>query len=315
MKVYDLHQQIKNNTVLNFYIFAGSETGIAEKYIHRISNVANKPIERVDDVRSCIDRISRNTLLVEPRLFVIQDDKEFMRAESMWKTISKQLKYNTLILLYTKLDPRLKFFKNNDYVPFEKQTSDILADSILKVVNLSRPEAVRLAEICDCSYDRIMLEADKIKAYTDSQLAAGINVTPDVAFRQLLEIDAIYKPVSDVTYKFIDAIMNRNNLKAIQQSMLYIRNQRESRLGALTLLYNNFRIQLMYQSLGANVEDAKEKTGLTVGQCKMAKYRSGRYSVPELKRALDILQDLEYCVKTGQIEEDISLDYFVAQVI
>lgn len=319
MDLLTLQNQIRQHALFNYYIFAGSEAAIAEQYLTHMSQTLGKPIVRMEDVASCVHKIMSSTLVEESNLYVVQDDKDFLKASNMWNIVHKRLKSNTLVVLYTKLDRKLKFFKDKENlkycVPFEPQPAEILAENITNAIALSNKEAIQLAEICDCSYGRCMLEVDKIKNYQESQLAKGIDMTPSIAFRYLLDIDAIYRPISEVTFKMVDAIMNRNNLGAIQAGMIHMREQHESRLGVLTLLYNNFRIQLMYQSLGTNTENAAERTGLTVGQCKMANYRSGRYSGPELKRALDIIQDLEFSVKTGLINEDVSLDYFVAQVI
>lgn len=319
MDLLTLQNQIRTHSLFNFYIFAGTETAIAGKYLQMMSKTLNKPIFRMDDINACLDTIAKISLLDEPRLYVVQDDKVFMRNPGMWRGVPKRLKSHTLVMLYSKMDKKSKFFKDKENakycVPFEPQPADILAESIVKVVPLSKEDATHLADICDCSYGRCMLEADKIKNYMDSQIAAGVEMTPHAAFSHLLEIDAIYRPVSEVTFKMVDAIMNRNNLKAIQAGLLHMKEQRESRLGVLTLLYNNFRNQLMYQSLGSNTDDAAERTGMTAYQCRLARYRSGRYSGPELKRALDIIQDLEFSVKTGLIDEAVSLDYFVAQVI
>lgn len=315
MDLLKLKTQIQNNSLYNFYLFVGEELGIMKIYLNQISNCLNKPLEWQDSIRNCLHTIQRSSLLASPKVYVVQDDSTFLKSEKLQKNISRNLKDNTLILIYTKADKRSKFWKNADYVKFNPLNPEMLANYIMKSVKLSTSNAVHLANICNCSYDRCLLEADKINQYTNYRNKIGENISADQAFRELLSEGVIYQPIPDITFKLVDAIMNRSNISEIQKYLILAKEKNEPKLLLVSLLYTNFRNLYMYQSLSDRDKDPQKRTGLTSFELRSAKYRLGNYSDSELLRAMKILQSLEYGVKSGEIFEAIILDYFVAMVV
>lgn len=315
MDLFELKKQIQGRMLQNFYVFAGEETGIMKIYIDQIAKAANLPTERVDTVQSVYQRTHRTGLVSSTTLYIVQDDKLFMKDEKLWGKMSSILKGNKLILVYTKIDKRSKFFKQMDYVPFNPLTPEVLAKYIMKETPISEASARGLAEICECSYNRCLQEADKLNTYISYKQSVGESIDADMAYRLLINEGTIHRPVGDITFEVVDAIMDRNNLAAIEKCLTNVKLKNEPRLLLLSLLYTNFRNLLMVQTTGVNNPDLQQLTGLSGFELSAAKRRIDRYSNNELLRAMSILQELEYGVKTGSIEEAFSLDYFIAQVI
>ena len=284
-------------------------------YIDQISKLLGKQIYRLDTVQAMYERISKNGLVKSSNIYVVQDDKSYFKNEKLWTKLPKLVKDNTVILVYSKVDKRSKFFKQNEYVPFNPLTSEVLSKYIIKNISLSSNHAKELAEVCECSYDRCMNEVYKINSYIGYKKSINEPISPDQAYVTLINDGAIYKPIGDITFDFIDAVMDRNSIARIETLMCQVRDKREPRLLLLSLLYTNFRNLLMCQDITGNNIDYEGVTGLSKFEINAAKRRFGRYSVPELKRALSIIQDLEFGVKTGTVDEDFSIDYFIAQVI
>lgn len=315
MQLVDLKRQIQSGSVLNFYVFAGEETGIMKHYINQLSKVLNRPIEYIDTVQSAFERTSRSGLVYNPKVIVVQDDKAFLKAESLWDRIGKGLKRDTLILVFSKIDKRSKFFKHfEDYVAFNPLPSQVLAQYIMKSSHLNEQNAVILADICQCSYNRAMQECDKLNSYVSYRTSICDEITPDMAFRLLLNNGTIYQPIGDITFEIVESIMKRNDVKKIEKMLMQARQIKEPALLSLSLLYNNFRIQLMYQSL-IDKSNAEQTAGLTNREVKTAQYRDGVYKLPEVVRALQLIQSIEFGIKTGAIPEEIALDYLVAQIV
>ena len=314
MDLYTLNHQIKSNMISNLYVFAGEETGLMKVYINQISKRSNKPVEYIDTVMNVYQRITRSALVGASKMFIVMDDKSFLKAEKLWHTLQSNLKGNILLLMYTKADKRSKFFKEMDYVPFNPLVPEVLAKYIMKVVPLSEASARGLATVCECSYNRCLQEADKINAYVSYRQSINDPITADLAYRLLLNDHVIYQPVGDVTFEIVDSIMNRNNVKLIEQNLIKMKTVNEPRLLLLSLLYNNFRNLFLYQEC-TDKNNVEQLTGLTKMECNIARNRMGRYSDKELLRAMHIIQDLESGVKLGKIDEAITIDYLVAQII
>lgn len=315
MDLFELKKQIQTKALYNYYIFAGEETGIMNIYINHINSICKLPVEKCDTVQSVYERIKKPGLVSNSKLFIVMDDKSFMKNEKLWKLVPKLIKSNRLILIYTKIDKRGKFFKQNDYVPFNPLTSEVLAKYICKDIKLSESNARILAEVCECSYNRCCQEVDKIKSYIDYRKSVNDEVTPDMAFRLMLNDGTIRKPIGDITFDVVDAIMDRNNIAKIEKLMDQVKAKQEPRLLLLSLLYTNFRNLFIVQSLGNNSVDYEKVTGLTKFQINQARRNIGKYDIRELRAAMDIIQEMEYGVKAGLIEENFSLDYLIAQII
>lgn len=315
MDLFDLKRDIQTKCLKNYYIFAGEETGIMNIYIQHIADVSKLPVERIESVAAVYERIKRPGLVATNKLFVVMDDKLFMKSEKLWKSIPKFIKSNRLILIYSKLDKRSRFFKQNDYIPFNPLTSEILAKYICKKISMSESNAKVLAEVCECSYNRCLQEVDKIQSYVEYRASVNDEITPDMAFRLMLNSGAIFKPIGDITFQVVDAIVNRVDVARIEHLMSLVKAKHEPRLLLLSLLYTRFRNLFMVQSLGNNMADVEKATGLTKGQIGQARANLGRYDLFELKRAIDIIQELEYGVKVGLVEEEFSVDYLIAEII
>lgn len=315
MDLFELKRQIQHKSIYNYYVFAGEETGIMKIYIDQISKLVNKSVERLDTVQDVYERIHKPSLVKSSKVFVVQDDKSFLKNEKLWNVIPKSVKNNNLILVFTKADKRSKFFKQVDYVPFNPMPPEVLSKYIMKQLPLSESNSRNLAEICECSYDRCLQECYKIQSYMHYRESVNDSITADMAYRLMLNEGVIYKPIGDITFDFVDAIMDRGPIARIEDLMIKVRTKKEPRLLLISLLYKNFRNLFMCQSLGPGRSDYDKITGLSKFEVNVARNRFGNYNTAELKRAMDILQKLEFGVKTGSVEELFSIDYFIAQVI
>jgi len=79
------------------------------------------------------------------------------------------------------------------------------------------------------------------------------------------------------------------------------------------LLYNNFRIILLIQSCKSN--DIEKTTGLKSNELYFNKNKTGYYKIVELVNTLRIIQKTEERIKTGLIEEEISIDYVLCNIL
>ncbi len=78
-------------------------------------------------------------------------------------------------------------------------------------------------------------------------------------------------------------------------------------------MYNNFRTILLIQSCKSN--DIEKTTGLTNGQVYYNKDKVGYYTIGELVNALKTIQKTEEGIKTGKIDEQISVDYVLCNIL
>lgn len=314
----DLLKQIQHKSVQKYYIFAGPETYLMQQYLAHISELIGKGIQRVESVNEIVSGLGKSSLIATSNLYVVQDDKDYTKKanEHLWDILPSRLGNDGLILIYTNPDKRSNLFKRSEVVSFDWLPADKVARILMKDCPLSFDRAKQLAEVCENSIGRGLLECDKINNYVQSVTEAGRSISYDAAFRQLIDEGVIFKPVGDVTFPIVDAIMKRKNVRRIQQCMQDMRDAHEPRLRLLSLLYSNFRALLLYQSTpSCSDEEMRSHTGLTQREINFAKWNVNNYELPEIKRCLDLIQELESGIKLGQIPEEIVIDYFIAEVI
>ena len=171
MDIIKLKEQIVKNELSNFYIFTGEEIGIMNIYLQQMSNKLNMAITRAESVASIYSKCTARSMFGNTTgFYVIRNATDFQKQEKVWENIEKDIKKNVIVLLYDKIDSRLKFgkFFKDKIVPFEKLQPNVLKSYIKKEIKLKEKNIDKLAELCNGSYDLCMLEIDKIKHYQET---------------------------------------------------------------------------------------------------------------------------------------------------
>lgn len=315
MKLPDLQKQIVQKDIDHVLMFFGEEVAIMDIYLDKIYKVTGGDVLRFDSVKEAYAKLVQKRITTSgSRVFVVRDDKEFLKADKEWAKVlnAAQNGDDYFILIYSSMDRRSKFYKQNQerLCEFEKLSSSILAGYIDKLLpGMTTAEKEQLAQVCECSYSRVILEADKIKHY-----AQTTGFEHGKAFKELLKQGVIYQPIGDITFSFTDAILTRNK-RDTAKYLLQAKAVGESEILTLSVLYNGFKQILMVQGLGKDQSEPCKRTGLTPWQVKMAKEKQGHYSIAELVNALKVIRFAEKGIKTGAIDADVAVEYVIVNIM
>ena len=315
MKLPDLQKQIVSRNIDRVLLLFGEEVAIMDIYLDKIYKATNGDIFRFDSVQEAYGKlVQRRITAGGSRVFVVRDDKEFFKADKEWAKVFNAAENGTdyLIIIYSTMDRRSKFYKQHQekLCEFEKLSASVLAGYINKLLpGMSTAEVQQFAEICECGYSRILLEADKVQHY-----AKVSRLENSQAFRELLKQGVIYQPIGDITFLFTDAILTRNK-RDTAKYLLQAKAVGESEILTLSVLYNGFKQILMVQGLGSDQSEPCKRTGLTPWQVKMAKEKQGHYSISELVKALKVIRFVEKGIKTGAIDADVAVEYVIVNIM
>ena len=315
MKLPDLQKQIVSKNIDRVLLLFGEEVAIMDVYLDKIYKVTGGDVLRFDSVKEAYAKMVQKRITTgASRVFVVRDDKDFLKADKEWRKVftAAESGADYLILIYSSMDRRSKFYKQNQekLCEFEKLSSSVLAGYINRLLpGMSAAEQEQLAQVCECGYSRILLEADKVKHY-----AAVSRLDYGEAFRELLKQGVIHQPIGDITFLFTDAILTRN-MKDTAKYLLQAKAVGESEILTLSVLYNGFKQILMVQGLGRDQSEPCKRTGLTPWQVKMAKEKQGHYSIEELVNALKVIRFVEKGIKTGAIDADIAVEYVIVNIM
>ena len=312
MNLRELKDQLVHKKVAPILVFTGPEIAIMDIYIDKICKAAGSSLVKATNVASIFSRLQNASLLGKPNVYVIRDDKDYLKQEKVWDVMKsgEALGDNRIILVYTNLDKRGKFYKAHTkvLVEFEKLGTSMLAKYILKDIDIGQQNAEKLAEMCNNDYSRILLECDKLK-----HLTTALGIPPVAAFKYAIENKVIHYNPNTIIFDITDAICRRDE-QATYQFIKEFQNNLESPLPIISILYNNIRDMLVVRGAGKG-PDISKRTGLSGFQIKLAKEKGNAYSIGELARALKVIRNTEKGIKTGRIDASIALDYILIHIL
>lgn len=316
MSLPDLQLQIKKKELNSMYIFLGEEIAIQKIYINKMAEISNLEVQYVEEFKTIYNKLSNNDIFNTKKLYVILDDVEFTKQEKIWALLNTEsINGNIIIFKYNNLDKRGKFYKyyQTNLIEFNKLSNEVLMQYIKKdLPALNDDNCNKLINICNSSYNQILLEIDKVKMYMNYPYTTPFNNEVNDVFIKLEKEGAFHKEISDIAFDFIDKVLRRD-IKAVYELRKNLIKIGESNIKILSLLYNNIKTVLLIQSCQSS--DICKTTGLQYYQVKYNKDKVNIYTTGELVVALKLIQEIEEGIKTGQIEEQISLDYLLVNIL
>lgn len=314
MTVQELQKQIMSKNIDHVLLLYGEEVAIMDEYLARLYKVLGVQPSIMESVSYAYNRLVQRRLNAAPRVIVVRDDTEFLKADKQWGKVFAAAENGDdyLIIIYSKVDKRGKFYKQNQerLCEFQKLNSSILATYVARLIpGMRESDCLEFAETCECDYSRIKLEADKVNHY--HAVRGG---DPGRCALELIQSGVIYKPIGDITFQFTDAILTRN-VRSSFEYLLKAKAVNEPSILTLSVLYNGFKQILMVQGLGRDQSEPVKRTGLTPWQVKMAKEKQGHYSLDELVNALKLIRFVEKGIKTGLIDDDVAVEYVMVNIL
>ena len=315
MNVAEVKKHIKDKKPLSYYVFTGEEIEVMNIFINKIAEVSGSTLARVDSLSSVISALQNRSFLSPKTCYVIRDDKEYMSAENLWEKFeSGEIQQgNIVIMLYTNLDKRSKFYKHseNRLVIFESLSHENLKREIQKRINLSDSNTDKLIDICEGNLGRILMEIDKIKSYHQGYRLPADGYY-DGVFEDLLKDGTIYQPAQDCIWDFVEAVLTHKPKRSfgLMQEALEFGNPT---LTLISVLYKDTKQLLQVQA--CPYDDVAKSTGLSGWDIKRARSRIDKYSNRELINAMKIIREAEKGIKSGNIEESMALDYILINIL
>lgn len=308
MNLACLQKDIRNNNLGPFYIFHGTEIELINTYIDKMAKVSGLPINHVGDVESAYSNITGASFLTNKGIYVVIDDTKFIKS-SLWSTMNtSRFSGNILILIYTVLDKRTKFYNHfkDQVILFESLQPKHLAEFLAKTYRADIDQINRLVNRCDCNYGRCLLECKKVQTLCNVK---GWDFNR--ALEYALDTDFIVIDCSNVLDKFVQSILDVDYELSWQYYKLLIRNN-EAPLKILSAIYNSFRPILQIQSCASGV-NLYQKCGISNDTYNKVKPFLGVYENSVVWKGICLLQQIESGIKTGSIDSDLAIDIFLCQ--
>lgn len=309
------------------YILYGELYPMIRKHLNkilkeRLGEVDDFNVVKIDFEESSIDEIAyessslplgydKKAVVVDNALFLTKDVEE-KDEEAVLELLEKSSDDIDIIFILRseKVHKSGKIFnlvKENgqifEFLNIEKEQWPLYIRKYFKNKNVEiTSEAINeLALRVDGDLTRFMNEADKLCLYKNSITLADV-------------VLMVAKPLEDDAFQMSNALFRGENDLAISiyRDLKLIDQRLVDSL--IPMLASQFRFisQVLYlDSRGLDKEDIAKQLGASVGRVKMSLINSRKVSRKEIANALDKLYNLDYQIKSGQIDRSYGFELFL----
>lgn len=309
------------------YLLYGLEKYLIDERIKKIiqeNNIENIDINRYNLENSTIDEIIEDASIIsmfqEKKMIIV--DNAYIFTSSTNKKLPEQnidllTKYlnsnnsNTILIfvvLKDKIDTRKKIttlFKNVGKIEEYNLTNDIskIVINLFKPYQINNKNVNLLINRVGNNLSLLSSEIEKIKIYKENDLNIEEN---DI-------INLTHKNIDMDIFKLIDNILLSNKKQALECLEEMIKYGEEP-IAIIIMLANQIRI--MYQSKllikkGYSEHEISDILEIHEFRVKKALEKSRNYTDKKILSKLEELADLDYNIKSGNIDKDIGLELFI----
>lgn len=303
MELYELKQKLKNNELENLYIFHGEEIIVEDTYIDKIVKKSNLQKRIVDKVSEVSKNLRNNSIFQHNFIYIIRNDVEFIKNQKLWEIIKTNTKKDIIILVYNNIDKRNKFyseFKDN-IVEFTKLSPEVIMKHIMRDYGLNAEYARKVVNRCDCDYSKVLMGMKKLDT-----LAKIENKNINHIYEKAIKDNLIPISNENILYDLMDCILDAD-IEDVWMFLDMIKFGNEPNIKLIGMIYNNMKSLMLVQSCNKG-DNISQKTGLENWIINKMKDFVGVYKTSSLVKFLKYLRDSEMGIKTGAIEENISLE-------
>lgn len=291
----DLQTQIREGSLLPFYIFTGEEIELQNIYLKQMGNVI-----RVDRVADIYNKITSKLISGKFAVYVVRDDMDFIKSEKTWSSISDRIRNTVLVIQVTTPNKCKKFIKelNDCVVEFNHMTTK----QLLNVVNMD----------CSVSNKQYFIEAcnndlNTINNYLDIFKRAGIKelnkkivdeyipTKEDVTVFQLA--DAVMRKDEQLTFKLLDRLLeDKNNV-----------------MGIIYAIYSQLHKCVLVEGYRGE-KNISKVTGINSWICNNI-LRDNRIEPSKLLTALRLVQKYDKGIKTGKYDGVMACYSLIVEIL
>lgn len=291
----DLQTQIREGSLLPFYIFTGEEIELQNIYLKQMSNVI-----RVDRVADIYNKITSKLISGKFAVYVVRDDMDFIKSEKTWSSISDRIRNAVLVIQVTTPNKCKKFIKelNDCVVEFNHMTTK----QLLNVVNMD----------CSVSNKQYFIEAcnndlNTINNYLDIFKRVGIKelnkkivdeyipTKEDVTVFQLA--DAVMRKDEQLTFKLLDQLLeDKNNV-----------------MGIIYAIYSQLHKCVLVEGYRGE-KNISKVTGINSWICNNI-LRDNRIEPSKLLTALRLVQKYDKGIKTGKYDGVMACYSLIVEIL
>ena len=294
---------------MNIFLIVTNSFNLFNEELNKISNDINNIVYYNYDETTpdeIIEECNYTSLLDEDKLVIVKHFKTDALSKELVKYIENANPRTKLVLNALEIDKRSSVYKAikekgkvielNDLKPSELSTK---INNYCKNKNITIDyNAVNTLIIYSLNnYDLCLNEIDKLSVITNKITEDTINeYTP--------------KLIGDENFELCDAITNKNILK-ISKLLKDFKDTKSEVIPFVALLAGQYRLIYITKTINKSPETLSKTLNVHPYRLKLAKEKTFKYTLEEIKQIIIDICELDYKLKTSNIDPYILLENFI----
>lgn len=317
-------QDIKNNSYRQIYLLYGEENYLKKVYKDKLKEAIVGKDDSINynyfegkniSVKTVIDIAETLPFFAEHRLIILENSGFFKNANEDIAAYIKEVPETTiLIFAEEEIDKRgklYKYIKEHGYISeMGRQNTSKLVPWILKILKKENKKITEnemklfLTKTGD-DMENILRELEKLISYT-----YGREVITAQDIEQICSTQ-----ITGKIFDMITAVSEKNQRKALElyQDLLTLK---EPPMRILFLISRQFNLMLQVKELqkaGCDTVSIAKQTGLQSFLVGKYAAQARKFSTEFLKQALTECVEFEEAIKTGKMEDQLSVELLILQ--
>lgn len=317
-------QDIKNNSYRQIYLLYGEENYLKKVYKDKLKEAIVGKDDSMNynyfegkniSVKTVIDIAETLPFFAEHRLIILENSGFFKNANEDIAAYIKEVPETTiLIFVEEEIDKRgklYKYIKEHGYISeMGRQNTSKLVPWILKILKKENKKITEnemklfLTKTGD-DMENILRELEKLISYT-----YGREVITAQDIEQICSTQ-----ITGKIFDMITAVSEKNQRKALElyQDLLTLK---EPPMRILFLISRQFNLMLQVKELqkaGCDTVNIAKQTGLQSFLVGKYAAQARKFSTEFLKQALTECVEFEEAIKTGKMEDQLSVELLILQ--
>lgn len=317
-------QDIKNNSYQQIYLLYGEENYLKKVYKDKLKEAIVGKDDSMNynyfegkniSVKTVIDIAETLPFFAEHRLIILENSGFFKNANEDIAAYIKEVPETTiLIFVEEEIDKRgklYKYIKEHGYISeMGRQNTSKLVPWILKILKKENKKITEnemklfLTKTGD-DMENILRELEKLISYT-----YGREVITAQDIEQICSTQ-----ITGKIFDMITAVSEKNQRKALElyQDLLTLK---EPPMRILFLISRQFNLMLQVKELqkaGCDTVSIAKQTGLQSFLVGKYAAQARKFSTEFLKQALTECVEFEEAIKTGKMEDQLSVELLILQ--
>lgn len=317
-------EDIKNQEFKQVYLFYGEEDYLKKQYRDKLSTALNPEQDTMNfshfegkgiDVKEVISLGETMPFFADRRIILLENTGFFKgQCPELAEYMSNLPEYLCMVFVEEEVDKRSKMYKAvkqvGRVVEFAVQDERTLMRWVLGILKregrqITQRDMELFLSRTGTDMSNIEKELEKLICFT---MGRGVITTQD--------IEAVCTTrVTNRIFAMVQAVADQNQKKALE---LYydLLALKEPPMRILFLLARQFNLLLQVkelQNLGFAGKDIAAKTGLQTFVLKNYTKCTGRYSIQQLRQAVEDFTQAEEDVKTGKLQDVLSVELLIVK--